>query len=116
MTTPAVDRSPRPRGDRAASILILVASVLGWAAGSIFIFFVVGLFGGDCVTADCGAYAGVAAQKIAILIAAAIVVVGIVLTIVRIVLRRKAWPFALAAFLACGVCITIGGIVFLLDA
>ena len=117
MSTPTtVGRVSRSRRDLTASVLILVGSVLGWAAGSFFIFFVVGLFGGDCITADCGAYAGVAAEKIAIAIAAGIVVVGVVVTVARIVLRRRAWPFALAAFLACGICIAIGGIVFLLDA
>src|SRR5476649_448154 len=107
---------PRGRGDLVASILLLVASVLGCAAGSFFIFFVVGLFGGDCVTADCGAYAGVAAEKVEILIAAGIVVVGGVVAVLRLVLRRRGWPFALGTFLLCGLTIAIGGVVFLLDA
>jgi hypothetical protein len=115
-TSTTVVRPPRSRGDLTASVLILVASVLGWAAGSFFIFFIVGLFGGDCITSDCGAYAGVAAEKVAIAIAAGIVVVGVVVTLVRIVVRRRAWPFALAAFVACGICLAIGGIVFVLDA
>lgn len=117
MSTPTtIVRASRSRGDQTASVLILVTSVIGWAAGSFFIFFVVGLFGGDCITADCGAYAGVAAEKIAIAIAAGIVFVGVVVTLARIVLRRRAWPFALAAFVACGICLAIGGIVFVLDA
>ena len=116
MTSPEVPPARRGKGDRVASILILVASVLGWSAGSFFIYFIVGLFGGDCVDSSCGAYAGVAAEKVAILIAAGIVGAGIVVTIVRLTRRRRAWPFALGAFVLCGVCLTIGGVVFLLDA
>jgi hypothetical protein len=111
----AAGRAPRG-GDLVASILILVGSVLGWAAGSFFIFFVVGLFGGDCIDPTCGAYAGVAAEKVAILVAASVVAVGIVVTVIRLIVHRKSWPFALGAFLLCGACITVGGIVFLLDA
>jgi hypothetical protein len=99
-----------------ASILLMTGSVLGWAGGSFFIYFVIGLFGGDCDSPDCGAYAGATAEQTAIVIAAGVVVVGLAVTIVRLATRRRAWPFALGAFVLCGVCITIGGGVFLIDA
>lgn len=88
-------KPPVVKWDVALSAGLLIISAVGWivAAGSeLFVL----AFTDYCPAETCDANKASQSITIALSVAAAVVVVGVVLAIMRIIRRRLAWPFAVA--------------------
>lgn len=100
MTTPPSDPPPKPpvsRADFIGSVTALVLTVVGAATTALLGLMVVA-FTDNCPPATCDIDAGVTAITAGFGVAAALGLIGMALTIVRLVRRRPAWPFAVATF------------------
>lgn len=101
---------PISRGDLAVSITALVLTVAGGAVAAFFgIFFMA--FTDHCPPETCHIDTGVTAMFTGFTVAAVLWLAGTVLTIVRLVRRSAAWPFAVGTLALCAAaCIAgIGG-------
>lgn len=105
---PLPQKRPVSGADIAASVVALVVT-----AGMIVVAAVFGLFSlaflDHCPPESCSEQGAVNAVINALLIAAAIGVVGLVVTIVQLVRRERGWPFALGTFGLCLTTFVIGG-------
>lgn len=95
-------------GDLIGSIAALVLTVIGGGVAAFFgLFFMA--FTDYCPPATCHIDAGVNAMAAGFIAAAVIGIAGTVMTIIRLVARRPAWPFAVGTMglcaLACGLAI-----------
>lgn len=88
-------KPPISRGDLAASLSVLVLTVIGSGVAAVLGLFMMA-FTDYCPPATCNLDAGVTVIMIGFAIAAAVGVTGTVVTIVRLVQRNPAWPFAVA--------------------
>lgn len=79
----------------ALSIVLMGVAVVGWgaAAGMEFMFLA---FTDYCPPEHCSAEHAAASVVVSVLVAAAVTLIGSVWTIVRLVLRRSGWPYAVA--------------------
>jgi hypothetical protein len=101
---------PRRAGwDVALSITLLVVAAVGWAVAAGMEFLLLA-FTDYCPPERCSEQGAVTAVMASVAIAAAVVIVGGIVTIIRLVRRRPAWPYA-AATLALSVVVEIGGVV-----
>ncbi|MBI5339385.1 MAG: hypothetical protein HZB45_17070 [Mycolicibacterium rufum] len=110
MTYPA-PRPPAPRSgaDVAISIVFLVLTgVLGAAAVFFGVFSLA--FLDHCPPETCSVDGAVNAVFTALLVAAGVGVVGLVLTVVALIRRATAWPYALATFALCALTLFLGGV------
>jgi len=104
---------PVSQADRVISILVIVAiPFVGAAAGFLGIFMLA--FLDNCPSETCSAEHAALSVWTAIGVTVCIAVVGIILTIVRLVRQRLAWPFAVGTLLLCGAVGVVGVVGFLI--
>ena len=101
-TVPVSDAAPAraPRKvkvwDIVLSIILLVVGIGGWLVGIVLSVFGTVLLAGDCIDPSCDPGNNQYLQA-SYIVAPSILGVGIVIVVVRLALKRVAWPFALAA-------------------
>ncbi|TRW82470.1 hypothetical protein FK535_13895 [Mycolicibacterium sp. 018/SC-01/001] len=103
MTQPA----PRSRADVVISILLLVATALMGALAAFLGLFSLA-FLDHCPPATCSVDGAVTAVFTALAAAAGIGLIGLVLTVVALVRRASAWPYALATLCCCALSLFLG--------
>lgn len=103
MTPPA----PRSGADIAISIIALVCTFLGGAAAA-FLGLMTLAFTDYCPPETCHIDRGVTLITTGFGIAAAIAVIGTVITTIRLVRRSLAWPFAVGTLILCGMACVSG--------
>ncbi|MFB1298934.1 hypothetical protein ACAG24_025865 [Mycobacterium sp. pW049] len=105
---PAPSAQPRRSGaDVAISIVTLLLMVVLVAATAFFGLFSLA-FLDHCPPSTCSVDGAVNAVFTSLLAAAGIAVVGIVVTIVALIRRKTAWPFAVGAFALCAATVLVG--------
>jgi len=98
-TPTAPSRKPPPdRSDVVLSTVLLVISAIGWATAAGMEFFAMA-FTDYCPAETCSADRAFLSIAVGLSAAAALVVIGAVLAIIRIIRRRLGWPFAAATLL-----------------
>ncbi len=97
----------RSGGDLGGSITLIVLTVLSWGFAAFFGLFLLA-FLDHCPPATCSADGAMMAIGSALLASAAIGVIGVTVTVIRLVRRKTAWPVALAMFLLCLVAYVLG--------
>ena len=108
LMTPGAKRPP-PKWDVALSIVLLVVSTIGWIAAAGMEFLALA-FTDYCPVETCSSDRAFLSIALALSAAAAVIVIGGVLAIIRIIRRRLGWPFA-AATLALSVVAEVSGFV-----
>ncbi|WP_099023250.1 hypothetical protein [Mycolicibacterium palauense] len=108
--------SPPPQPERsgadlAASIALLVLTLVAWGLAAFFGIFMVA-FLDHCPPTTCSIDGAVTAVGTTLLAAAAIAVTGSVVTIVRLVRRRTGWPVALVTLGLCVLAYLLGGLAY----
>ncbi len=104
---PPPRKAPISAVDLTLSIIGLVLTVLAGAGAAVMGLFLLA-FLDHCPPETCSAEGAVTAVGTALIVALAVGVVGTVVTIVRLVLRKAAWPFAIGTLLLCGVICLFG--------
>jgi sterol desaturase/sphingolipid hydroxylase (fatty acid hydroxylase superfamily) len=99
----------RSTADVVISISLVVLTVLFGAGAAVMGFFLLA-FLDHCPPATCSIDGAVTAVGTAVVAAVAIALVGFTVTVVALVRRKPAWPFALATFVLCGVAFVLGGV------
>ncbi|BBY21734.1 hypothetical protein [Mycobacterium stomatepiae] len=91
----------------ALSIVLMVVAVVGWgvAAGMEFMFLA---FTDYCPPPRCSTDRAATAVLLSISVAAALTIIGCVVTIIRLVRRRPGWPYAIATLTAATVAELLG--------
>jgi quinol-cytochrome oxidoreductase complex cytochrome b subunit len=110
-TYPAV-RPPKPPvsgGDVAISIAALILTGLMVGVAAVFGLFSLA-FLDHCPPESCSAEGAASAVVTALSVAFVIGVVGLVVTIVQLVRRKRGWPFAVATLVLCAIAIFFGGV------
>lgn len=82
-------------------ITIVLIAALGVTGGAMF--FVMLAFTDHCPSERCSMEAAVTSLLTAFVVALAVGVAGSVVTIVKLVRRKPAWPWALGALVVCGI-------------
>jgi hypothetical protein len=88
-------KPPPAKWDVALSAVLVIISTAGWIAAAGSELFVLA-FTDYCPAETCDAHRASLSIAVALLAAAAFIVIGAVLAIVRIIRRRLGWPFAVA--------------------
>ena len=101
-------RRPVRTWDVVVSIILLILGIAGWLIGIVLSLIATTFVAGDCIDASCDPSNSDVLQLTG-LIAPAVIVVGILVVVLRLVLRRIAWPFALAAGILCAI-VQIAGV------
>lgn len=113
MTYPAWPPVPAKRpvaaADLTISIIALVLTVLLGVGAAVMGLFLVA-FIDYCPPETCSIDGAVTAVGTALMIAFAVGLAGTVVTIVQLVRRRLAWPFAVGTLALCGVVCVLGGV------
>lgn len=91
---------PRNPGDVTVSVITMVLTVL-LVCGGAFMGLMSLAFLDHCPPATCSVDGAVTASMTTVVIAGLVAVAGIVATIVRLVLRKKAWPLAIGTMALC---------------
>lgn len=91
-------KPPLAKWDVALCAVLLIVSALGWIAAAGTELFVMA-FTDYCPAATCNANNAFVSIVVALSAAAAVIVLGVLLAIIRIVRRRPGWPFAAATLL-----------------
>ncbi|OAN37569.1 hypothetical protein [Mycolicibacterium iranicum] len=115
MTTDGLGRPgypvpPRPRRsgvDVAISIVTLLLTVVFGAAAAFFGLFSLA-FLDHCPPATCSVEGAVNAVFTSLLAAAGIGLVGVVVTVIQLIRRKLAWPFAVGTFTLCAAAVLLG--------
>ncbi|MGW0161578.1 hypothetical protein ACWDUN_19940 [Mycobacterium sp. NPDC003323] len=103
----ATTRPPVSGIDVAVSVTALVLTVVGGAVAGFFgIFFMA--FTDHCPPATCNIDAGVSAMFTGFGVAVLLWLAGTTVTIVRLVRRSRAWPFALGTMAVCALACVAG--------
>jgi hypothetical protein len=91
----------------ALSIVLMVVAVVGWgvAAGMEFMFLA---FTDYCPPESCSADRAATSVLLSVSVAAALTVIGCIATIIALVRRRPAWPYAVATLAASGLAELLG--------
>ena len=101
--------------DLAISVIALLVTILfGAVAAFLGIFFLA--FMDTCHPPTCSAEGAIASVGIALLTAAIVGVTGLVVTIVKLVGRNRAWPFAIGTFAVCVAVCGLGAVGFIVAA
>ncbi|CAA0136134.1 Uncharacterised protein [Mycolicibacterium vanbaalenii] len=100
---------PRSGVDLAISIVAMVLTVLLGAAAAFFGLFSLA-FLDHCPPSRCSVDGAVSAVFTSLLAVAGIGLVGIVLTIVLLALRRTGWPVAVGTLVLCALAVFAGGL------
>jgi len=102
-------KPPISTGDLIGSIVALVLTLIGGGVAAFFGIFVMA-FTDYCPPATCHIDVGVNAMAAGFIAAAVLGVVGTAVTVMRLIARRPAWPFAVSTMglcaLACALAIT----------
>lgn len=91
------------------SIVVLVLTVAMGAAATVFGVFSLA-FLDHCPPETCSVDGAVSAVFTALLVAAGVGVLGLVLTVVALVRRATAWPYALTTFALCALTLFLGAV------
>jgi hypothetical protein len=91
------------------SIVVMVLTVLCGAGAALMGFFRLA-FLDHCPPETCSIDGAVTAVGAAVVAAVVIALVGFAITVVALVRRKPAWPFALATFVLCGLAFVLGGV------
>ncbi len=89
--------------------MVVALTVLMGAAAVAFGVFSLA-FLDNCPPETCSADGAVSAVFTALLVAAGVGVIGLVLTVVALVRRATAWPYALATFVLCALTLLLGAL------
>jgi hypothetical protein len=100
---------PRAQGDLVISIVALGLVVLLGAAAAVMGLFALA-FLDDCPPESCSVDGAVTAVGTALMIAFVVGLIGLVVTIVALVRRSLAWPFAVGTLVLCAVICVFGGV------
>ena len=100
---------PRAPGDLVISIVALVLTVLLGAAAAVMGLFSLA-FLDYCPPVSCSVDGAVTAVGTALMVAFVVGLIGLVVTIVALVRRRLAWPFAVGTLVLCAVICVVGGV------
>ncbi|MCV7151123.1 hypothetical protein H7I57_07470 [Mycobacterium pyrenivorans] len=106
---PPPAKPPRSGADLAISIAALTLTVLLGAAAAFFGLFSLA-FLDHCPPETCSVDGAVNAVFTSLLIAGGIGVVGVGLTVVALVRRKRGWPFAIATLALCALAVFLGGV------
>lgn len=111
MGYPGAAQQPAPSRRSAADVAISIAGLvltvlLGAAAAFIGLFSLA--FLDHCPPATCSIDGAVNAVFTSVLAAAAIGLIGLVVTVIQLVRRKTAWPFAVGTFGLCVVALALG--------
>jgi hypothetical protein len=105
-------RPPKPpvaTTDLAISIAALIlTAAFGVVAAAMGLFSLA--FLDYCPPGSCSAEGATTAVGTALIVAFAIGIVGLVVTVVQLYRRKRGWPFAVAAFVLCSLAIVLGGV------
>ncbi|MGV0606716.1 hypothetical protein [Mycolicibacterium sp. XJ1904] len=110
---PQPPKRPVSGADIAASIVALVMTAAMIVVGAVFGLFSLA-FLDHCPPESCSEAGAVGAIINALLIAAAIGVAGLIVTVVQLVRRERGWPFALGTFGLCLATLIVGGFFYTL--
>jgi hypothetical protein len=106
---PVPAKRPVPAADLTISIIALVLTVvLGVCAAVMGLFLVA--FIDYCPPETCSIDGAVTAVGTALMIAFVVGLAGTVVTVVQLVRRSPAWPFAVGTLVLCGVVCVLGGV------
>lgn len=115
MSYPGFAQPPAPRGrsgvDIAISVAALVLTVLLGAAASFLGLFSLA-FLDHCPPASCSVDGAVEAVFTSLFAAAGIGVIGLIVTVVQLIRRKTAWPFAVGTFALCAAAILVGVVAY----
>ena len=100
-------RPPRNTADLVISIVVVVVTVLMGAMAVVLGVFSLA-FLDHCPPESCSAEGAVTAVFTALAIAAGIGVIGLVLTVVALIRRATAWPYAVGMFALCALALFVG--------
>jgi len=104
---PAQAKPPISGADLGISVAAILLTILFGACAAF-----IGVFGlafmDSCQPPICSAEGAIFAVGIALLVAAAIGTTGIVMTIVKLVRRARAWPYAIGTFALCVIACGLG--------
>ncbi|KRE30081.1 hypothetical protein ASG82_25165 [Mycobacterium sp. Soil538] len=99
--------APRSGADVAISIVVLVlTAVMGAVAAFLGVFSLA--FLDHCPPETCSVDGAVSAVFTALMVAAGVGVIGLVLTVVALIRRATAWPYALGTFALCALTLFLG--------
>lgn len=104
---PPPQKPPIPAADLSVSIVAMILTVVGVAVAAFFGLMMLA-FTDYCPPETCHIDAGVTAILTGLGIAALIAVVGIAVTIIQLVRRVRAWPYAIGAMVLCGLSCLLG--------
>jgi NO-binding membrane sensor protein with MHYT domain len=110
VTTPwpsAPAKPPISGTDLTISIVSLALTLLLGASAAVMGFFLLA-FLDNCPPETCSAGGAVTAVGVSLIVAVVVGLVGLVVTIVQLVRRRPAWPFAVSTLVLCGVICAFG--------
>jgi hypothetical protein len=102
-------KPPASGGDIAISIVLLVMAALFLAASGFFGLFSLA-FIDHCPPESCSVDGAVTAVMAGLGAALTIGLVGLVVTVVQLIRRKRGWPSALATLLLCAVAVFLGGV------
>jgi hypothetical protein len=104
---PAPAKRPIATADLTISIISLVLTLLLGGSAAVMGFFLLA-FLDYCPPETCSADGAVTAVGISLIVAVVVGLVGLVVTIVQLVRRSPAWPFAVGTLVLCGVICAFG--------
>lgn len=102
-------KPPASGGDIAVSVVVLVLTAL-FLAASAFIGLFSLAFLDSCPPESCSVEGAVTAVMLGVGVAVAVGVVGLIITVVQLVRRKRGWPFAVATLGLCVVAVVLGGV------
>lgn len=104
---PAPAKRPISAADLVISIILLVLTLLLGGSATVMGFFLLA-FLDSCPPETCSAEDAVTAVGVSLIVAVVVGIVGLVVTIVQLVRRSPAWPFAVGTLVLCGVICAFG--------
>jgi hypothetical protein len=104
---PPPAKRPISGADLAISIISLVMTLLLGGAAAVMGFFLLA-FLDHCPPETCSAEGAVTAVGVSLIVAIVVGLIGLVVTIVQLVRRSPAWPFAVGTLVLCGVICAFG--------
>ncbi|AEV75443.1 hypothetical protein MycrhN_4963 [Mycolicibacterium rhodesiae NBB3] len=102
-------KPPASGGDIAASTVVLVLTALLLAVAGFFGLFSLA-FLDSCPPESCSVEGAVTAVMFGVGAALAVGLVGLVVTVVRLVRRKRGWPVAVATLALCAIAVFLGGV------